>query len=104
VLHRLQTTAPTPHVDGCRCLDGDDPDQQESLSYHSTIASKGEAMRTSTLEPLTMLAPSSSDPNSAGDEHCGCGCGCGVSLTQLALPQNASGQRGDSEHAQPKQP
>jgi hypothetical protein len=69
------------------------------------LQSKGEAMRTSTLEPLTMLAPSSSsEPNSAGDERCGCGCGCGVSLRQLALPQHASGQRGDPEHAQPKQP
>jgi hypothetical protein len=69
------------------------------------LHSKGEAMRTSMLEPLTMLPPSaSSEPNSAGDEHCGCGCGCDVSLTQLALPQHASRHRGDPERAQPKQP
>jgi hypothetical protein len=100
VLHRLQTTVPTPHVDGCRCLDTDTPEEQELFQYPTTKTWKGEAMRTATFEPLTMLAPSSSsEQNSAGDEHCGCGCGCGVSLTQLALPQNASGQRGDPEPA-----
>src|SRR5262245_37081255 len=103
VLHRLQTTASTPHVDGCQCLDSDTPEAQELFPHALPSKSKGEAMRTSTLEPLTMLAPSSSsEPNSTDDEYCGCGYGCGVSLTQLALPQNASGQRGDSEHAQPK--
>ena len=62
-------------------------------------------MRTLTLEPLTMLAPSPlSETNSAGDEQCGCGCGCGVSLTQLALPQDAIGRRGDTERAQPTPP
>jgi DNA-binding transcriptional MerR regulator len=105
VLQRLQTTAPTPHVDGCRCLDSDTPQAQELFQHALPLQSKGAAMRTSTLEPLTMLAPSSSsEPNSTGDEHCGCGCGCGASLTQLALPQHVSGQRGDPEHAQPKQP
>jgi DNA-binding transcriptional MerR regulator len=105
VLHRLQTTAPTPHVDGCRCLDSDTPEAQEPFQSPSTRTRKGEAMHPATFEPLTMLAPSSSSqPNSAGDEHCGCGCGCGASLTQLALPQHVSGQRGDPEHAQPKQP
>jgi hypothetical protein len=55
-------------------------------------------MPTSTLEPLTILAPSPlSETNSAGDEHCGCGCGCGVPLTQLSLPQDAI----DRESAQP---
>ena len=55
-------------------------------------------MRTSTLEPLTLLVPSpSSEQDSSGDEHCGCGCGCGVSLTQLALPQDAMGRTGDAE-------
>ena len=58
-------------------------------------------MRTSTLEPLTMLALSSlSEHNSANDEHCGCGCGCEVSLTQLALPQNTVERRGDTERIQ----
>jgi DNA-binding transcriptional MerR regulator len=104
VLHRLQTTAPTSHVDGCRCLDSDTSETQEPFQYPSTKTWKGEAMRTATFEPLTMLVPSpSSEQNSAGDERCGCGCGCGVSLTQLALPQNARGHR-DPEHAQPKQP
>jgi hypothetical protein len=103
VLQRLQTTAPTPHVDGCRCLDSDTPQAQELFQHALPLQSKGEAMRTSTLEPLTMLVPSpSSEHNSAGDERCGCG--CGVSLTQLALPQNVRGHRGDPEHAQPKQP
>jgi DNA-binding transcriptional MerR regulator len=105
VLHRLQTTAPTPHVDGCRCLDSDTPEEQELSQHALPMQSKGAAMSTSTLEPLTMLAPSSlSASNSAGDEQCGCGCGCEISLTQLALPQHASGQRGDLERAQPKQP
>jgi hypothetical protein len=105
VLQRLQTAAPTSHVDGCRCLDSDTPEAQEPLQDLSTRTWKGETMRTSTLEPLTLLAPSlSAEQNSTGDERCGCGCGCGVSLTQLARPENASGQRGDPEHAQPKQP
>jgi hypothetical protein len=105
VLHRLQTTAPTSHVDGCRCLDTEPPEAQELFQYPSTKIWKGEAMHTATFEPLTMLASSSSsEPNSAADEHCGCGCGCGASLTQLALPQNASEQRGDPARAQPKQP
>ena len=105
VLHRLQTTAPTPHVDGCKCLDSDTQEEQELFQHVLPLHSKGEAMRTSMLEPLTMLAPSSSsEQNSAGDEHCGCGCGCGVYLTQLALPQNAKGHRGDPAHAQSKQP
>jgi DNA-binding transcriptional MerR regulator len=105
VLHRLQTTAPASHVDGCRCLDSDTQEEQELFQHSLPLNSQGEALRTSTLEPLTMLVPSSSsEPNSAGDERCGCGCGCGVSLTQLALPQNARGHRGDPEHAQPKQP
>jgi hypothetical protein len=105
VLHRLQTTAPVSHVDGCKCLDSDTQEEQELFQHSLPLNSQGEALRTSTLEPLTMLVPSSSsEPNSAGDERCGCGCGCGVSLTQLALPQNARGHRGDPEHAQPKQP
>ena len=62
-------------------------------------------MRTSTLEPLTMLAPSPlSETNSAADEQCGCGCGCGVSLAQLALPQDATRRRGDTDSAPPTQP
>ncbi len=62
-------------------------------------------MYTSTLEPLTMLAPSpSSEQNNSDYERCGCGCGCGVSLTQLALPQDTMRRTGDAERAQPKQP
>ena len=61
-------------------------------------------MRTSTLEPLTMLAPASlSEPNSAGNEQCGCGCGCEVSFTQLALPPNTTERTGNEERAQPAQ-
>src|SRR5262249_30647336 len=60
VLQRLQTTAPASHVDGCRCLDSDAPETQEPFQYPSTIPWKGEAMRTATFEPLTILAPSSS--------------------------------------------
>jgi hypothetical protein len=62
-------------------------------------------MRTSTLEPLTMLTPLPwSENNSADDERCGCGCGCGVSLTQLSLPPDATGRTGDADSAQPRQP
>jgi hypothetical protein len=67
--------------------------------------SKGEAMSTSTLEPLTMLAPSTlSEINNASEAQCGCGCGCEVSLTQLALPQDTLGRRGDAVSAPPMQP
>ena len=60
-------------------------------------------MRASTLEPFTMLDPSpSSENNGAGNASCGCG--CGVSLTQLALPQDAMRRRGDAESAPPTQP
>jgi hypothetical protein len=52
-------------------------------------------MRTSALEPLTILAPSPlSETNSASGEQCGCGCGCGVSLTQLTLSQDTVTRRG----------
>jgi hypothetical protein len=62
-------------------------------------------MRTSTLEPLTMLTPApSSEHNGAGDASCGCGCGCGVSLIQLALPQDTMQHIGDEESAPPMQP
>jgi MerR family copper efflux transcriptional regulator len=104
VLHRLQTAAPVQHTDGCRCLDSDTPQAQEPFQHPSPLPRKGKAMRTSTLEPLTILAPSpSSETNSAGGEQCGCGCGCGVSLTQLTPPQNAMERRGDEAHAQPPQ-
>jgi DNA-binding transcriptional MerR regulator len=97
VLQRLQTTAPVPHVNGCRCLDSDTPEDQKPLPHPLPILWKGETMPTATLEPLTILSPSSSD---AG---CGCGCGCGTSLTQLALPQDARGRTEDPEHDLPKQ-
>ena len=62
-------------------------------------------MRTSTLEPLTMLTPSPlSEENSSSDASCGCGCGCGVSLTQLVLPQEATGRTGGAESVQPTPP
>ena len=102
VLQRLQTAAPTHHTDGCRCLDGDTPEAQEPFQHPSPIQ-KGKAMRTSTLEPLTILAPTPlSETNHASDEQCGCGCGCEVSLTPLALPQDAMRRRGDVAGAQPE--
>ena len=102
VLQRLQTAAPAHHADGCHCLDSDAPEEQELVHHSLPLKSKGEAMRTSTLEPLTMIASLSlSEHNSAGDEHCGCG--CEVSFTQLALPQNLMERRGDEERAQPTQ-
>lgn len=101
VLQRLQTAVPAHPADGCRCLDSDTPEEQELFHNSLPLKSKGGAMRTSTLEPLTMLALSSlSEHNSANDEHCGCGCGCEVSLTQLALPQNTMERRGDTERIQ----
>jgi hypothetical protein len=92
------------HADGCRCLDSDNPEEQEPLQHPLSLLSKGEAMRTSTLELLTMLAPLPlSETNSADAERCGCGC-CGVSLTQLSLPQDAAGRTGDAASAPPTQP
>ena len=56
-------------------------------------------MPTSTLEPLTILAPSPlSETNSAGDEHCGCGCGCEVSLTQLAPSHRTPWSAEETKH------
>jgi MerR family copper efflux transcriptional regulator len=102
VLHRLRTAAPGHHADGCRCLDSDIPEAQESLQPLSSIPRKGEAMHTSTLEPFTLLAPSPlSETNSAAGEQCGCGCGCGMSLTQLTLPQDTVTRRGDQNTQHP---
>jgi DNA-binding transcriptional MerR regulator len=97
VLHRLQTTAPTTHADGCQCLGSETSEAQEP--HPVSIPRKGEAMPPSTLEPLTIL-PSSVLSETASDESCGCGCGCGASLTQLALPQDTA----DCEKAQPTRP
>jgi MerR family transcriptional regulator, copper efflux regulator len=100
VLQRLQTTAPRSYANGCQCLGNETPETQEP--HDLSIPLKGATMPTSTLEPLTILAPSPlSEPNSADDEQCGCGCGCGVSLTQLALPQDAMQRRGDAASAPP---
>ena len=105
VLYRLQTAAPVQHTDGCRCLDSDTPEAQEPLPHPSPLPRKGKAMPTSTLEPFTMLAPStSSETNNASEEQCGCGCGCEVPVTQLALPQDTMGRRGDAVSAPPMQP
>jgi hypothetical protein len=98
VLQRLQTVAPVQHTDGCRCLDSDTPESQEPLQHPSPLPRKGKAMHTSTLEPFTILAPAPlSETNPASDAQCGCGCGCEVPLIQLALPQDATGRRGDEE-------
>ena len=105
VLHRLQTAAPVQHTDGCRCLDSNTPQAQEPFQHPAPLPRKGKAMRTSTLEPLTILAPSPlSEIDNASDEQCGCGCGCEVPLTQLALPQDGMGRRGDAASAPPTQP
>ena len=70
VLQRLQTTAPASHADGCQCLGSETPEEQEPLQHPLPIPRKGEAMHTSTLEPLTILAPSPlSETTSAGDEQ-----------------------------------
>ena len=96
VLHRLQTTAHVSHADGCQCLGGETAEAQEL--HPVSLSRKGKAMPTSTLEPLTILAPApSSETASPGAERCGCGCGCDASLLQLALPQNTA----DREKAQP---
>src|SRR5215470_17582310 len=55
VLLRLQTTAPASHADGCQCLSSEASEAQESHSV--SIPRKGEAMSTTTLEPLTILPP-----------------------------------------------
>jgi MerR family transcriptional regulator, copper efflux regulator len=94
VLHRLQTTAPTSHADGCQCLGSEASEAQEPHTL--SIPQKGEAMSTSTLEPLTILPPSALSETTS-DASCGCGCGCGTSLTQLALPQDTA----DREKVQP---
>src|SRR6266849_2911741 len=60
VLQRLQTAAPAQHADGCRCLDSDAPEAHEPLQNPSPFIPKGAAMRTSTLEAFTMLAPAPS--------------------------------------------
>jgi hypothetical protein len=96
VLQRLQATTPASHADGCQCLGSETAEAQEL--HPLSIPQKGAAMPTSTLEPLTILAPSPlSETLSPGKESCGCGCGCGASLTQLVLPQDAA----DREKAQP---
>ncbi len=103
VLQRLQTTVPASHADGCQCLGSDTPEAQEPPLV--SIPRKGAAMPTSTFELLTILTPSLlSETNNASNEQCGCGCGCGVSLTQLALPQDAMQRRGDAASAPPRQP
>ena len=97
VLQRLQTTAPTSHADGCHCLGSDISEDQERRPHYSPRPGKGEAMSPSTLEPLTILAPSPLSETASSDaESCGCGCAVGVALTQLALPQDAR----DRESAQ----
>jgi DNA-binding transcriptional MerR regulator len=94
VLQRLQTTAPVSHADGCQCLGSEAPEEQEP--HPVSILRIGEAMSTSTLEPLTILPPSASSETTS-DENCGCG--CGTSLTQLTFPQDTV----DYEKARPAQ-
>ena len=104
VLQRLQTSALTPHTDGCRCLESDTSEAREPCQHASPLPQKGNAMQTSTLEPLTILAPSTlPETPSATDAQCGCGCGCGVSLTQFALPPYVRRHGGDADSASPTQ-
>src|SRR5215470_14106716 len=49
VLQRLQTAALANHADGCRCLDSDNPEEQELSQSPSPLPQKGQAMPTSTL-------------------------------------------------------
>jgi DNA-binding transcriptional MerR regulator len=94
VLQRLKTPAPASHADGCQCLGSETSEAQELPPVSKRR--KGEAMSTSTLEPLTILPPSALS-ETASDASCGCGCGCGETLTQLALPQDTA----DREKGQP---
>ena len=105
VLQRLQTAALAHRAGECQCLNSDTPEAQKSLQSLSSITRKGVAMRTSALEPLTILVSSPlSETNSTDGEPCGCGCGCGVSLTQPTLPQDPRTRRGGTEYVQPIQP
>jgi hypothetical protein len=98
VLHRLQTGSPAPHTEECHCLDSDAPEAREPLEHPVPMPWEGETMPTSTLEPLTILAPApSSEHTSAGNPGCGCGCGCGTAFIQLVLPQNGIRPTGDQE-------
>jgi hypothetical protein len=104
VLQRLQTAVLVPHEDGCRCLDSDTPEEQDSFQHLFPLSGKGNTMRPSTFEPLTILSPSpSSETNGPGDTRCGCGCGCGPALIQLTLPQEVLRHTGDPESVQPTQ-
>src|SRR5262245_18346068 len=101
VLHQLQMAAPVSHADGCQCLDSTATEAQEPLQHPSPLPWKGQAMPTSTLEPLTILTPLPLSENKSADhERCDCGCGCEVPLTQLTLPQDTIRHIGDAEIAQ----
>ena len=59
VLQRLQTAAPTPHTDGCRCLDSDTPEAQEPLQHplpHTTERRSDAYLDFGTLNDLGPLA------------------------------------------------
>jgi hypothetical protein len=103
VLHRLQTDAPAPHTEGCRCLESDVLEEREPLQHPVSIPWKGEAMPPSTLEPLTILSPApSAEHNNAGEAGCGCGCGCGAPLTPIVLLQDIIRPTGDQASAPPR--
>ncbi len=105
ILQRLGTAAPANNSDGCGCLDIDNPEGQAPLQHLSPLTTKGEAMRTSALEPLTILAPSPFTRESPSDNGiCGCGCGCGLPLTQLSPPPGVPERTGDEEREPPQQP
>lgn len=102
VLQRLQTAVTTSHAHGCQCLGSDTPEEQEPFQHPSPLPRKGKTMRTSTLEPFTILTTAPlSETHTTSDEQCGCGCGCEVSLIQLARPQDTKGRLGDDTSAPP---
>ena len=68
------------------------PGDTGTIPTSFTLTTERKAMHTSTLEPLTMLAPSTlSETSNASEKQCGGGCGCEVSLTEWALPQRYHG-------------
>jgi DNA-binding transcriptional MerR regulator len=93
VLHRLVTAPPSPHADGCQCLENDVPAAPETYSLPPPLTYGGHYMDTvQTLESLTVLTTTPQGP-------CGCGCGCedGVSRTQL-IPLQPSREPTNTVH------
>jgi DNA-binding transcriptional MerR regulator len=93
VLHRLLTAPPSPHADGCQCLENDVPSPPETYPLSPPLTYGGHHMDTvQTLESLTVLTTTTQGP-------CGCGCGCedGLSRTQL-IPLQPSSEPTNTVH------